>query len=252
MDRPFNSYKNIGLFLGIFVLGLIYSPCIARAQDEPSTEAPITKKKSSKGKSKKKSKKKKPAAELEKPVAERPAEEHKTFEVLLNAGLAPNPLLGVGGTVGFFLGDGSSAIEASVLASQKKFPIVAMTSTVFGARYRKSFFGIPYIAIGAGMRSLTAKWNTLSIDETEEFASGASSSSIILDSAIGGQMILGHFVLGADIIGVMYPVSKGAVKETTPAEGSYSVSDYQTQLDVFNGQNGMNLVIFRAGIGVAF
>ena len=229
----------------------LHSPEVYAA-DKPASDSSTTKKK------KKKSKKKKGAGTEE--VAPDPATPTdsgsvappKRFEILVNAGLAPNPFLGVGGTVGIFLGDGSSAIEGSLLTAQKKIDPVSFSATVFGARYRKSFFTVPYIAAGLGVKTLTAKWNTLSVDESEEFPSGGSSTSIILDLAFGGQVKFGSLVLGADAVGVMYPIVKLSKTETKPDEGVYSVNDYADQKAKFDKQNGLSLVLFRVGLGFAF
>ncbi|MCX6126684.1 MAG: hypothetical protein NTV34_18275 [Proteobacteria bacterium] len=233
--------------------GLNLSSSEVCAAEKPASDSATIKKKS-----KKRSKKKKPTGAEEVPPDPEATTEGssstppKRFEILVNAGLAPNPFLGIGGTVGIFLGDGSSAIEGSLLTAQKKIDPVSFSATVFGARYRKSFFTVPYIAAGLGLKTLTAKWNTLSVDEQAEFASGGSSTSIILDLAFGGQVKFGSLVLGADAVGVMYPIVKLSKTETKPDEGVYSVDDYAAQKEKFDKQNGLNLVLFRVGLGFAF
>ncbi len=178
------------------------------------------------------------------------ATKHKRFEVLLNLGLAPNPMLGFGSTVGYFLNP-STAIEGSFLMASGKSDVVALSSTVVGTRLRKSFGTIPYVAGGLAMRMISGKWNTLSEDESEEFVSGASSNAIALDLAVGGQFMLGSILLGADVAGIMYPVVKLSNTEQLP-EGTYSGSDYTAQKEKFDKFTGMNLILFRVVVGLAF
>jgi hypothetical protein len=243
MDRPLIVIKRILIALSLVGLVLPLTPTEVYAAEKTAPK-------------KKKKKSKKPKKGISEPVEDAPPpptpSDAKRFEVLANAGLAPNPMLGFGATLGLFMGDGSSAIEGSLLTASKKYEVVSMASTVFGARYRKSFWTVPYVAAGLGLRTLTAKWNTLSANETEELASGASSTAVVLDIAFGGQIRFGSIALGADLVGVLFPVAKLSTSETVPDEGTYSTDDYATQKAVFDKQNGMNLVLFKVGIGFAF
>lgn len=241
-----SQIRMIVLAVSLVFTGVTVAPHNAIASEKTTTKKTVKKKK-----------KKKKAAE--KTVTEEataiPPEEtpssSKTIEILANVGLAPSPFLAAGGTIGLFLGSGDMAVEGTFMMGQAKDDPVSMASTVVTARFRKSFFGIPYVAAGLGMRSLTAKWNTLSVDETEEFPSGITSTALIAELALGAQFSLGSFLIGADLVGVMYPVSKMSKSETIP-EGSYSETDYAEQKEKFEAKEGMNLILGRVGIGLAF
>lgn len=260
MERLAVITRKSVLFLTVFCLGCagtFVAP--AQAQDE-ATDEPVVKKKKKNKKKVKRKKRKKPvvtdetatdvAAEDPSAVPSAPADA-KSFEILANAGLAPQPLLGVGATVGMFVGTGHSAIEASFLASSGKVDPVSLSSTFFGVRYRQGLGSIPYIAGGLGLKTLTAKWNTLNVAQTEEFPSGASSTSLVLDLAVGAQFRFGAFAIGADAVGVMYPVTKLSKKETLP-EGTFDQADYDAQREKFDKNDGMSLILGRVGIGFVF
>lgn len=237
MKRQLQKYRPY--FMWLLLL------CFAGPMTFKATAEAAPKKKSSS----KTKRKKRPAkdATIEAASVEKP----KSFEVLVNAGMAPQPFIGFGGTAGMFLGDGSSAIETTLLMASGKIDPISVSQIVIGARYRKNIGSIPYVAAGLGLRSLAGKWYTLDTTGTDQFESGASSSSVVLDIAAGGQLRFGSIVLGADAVGIMYPIFKLSNKETLP-EGTYDEEDYKTQKAKFDKQNGMGLVLFKVGVGFVF
>ncbi len=234
---------------------------VAMAQDE--SVAPKKKKK----KRKKKKKKKKGISEEVAPTesteesasgeagpestTKRQKNNSKSFELLLNAGLTPMPMVGFGGTLGFFMGDGSHAIELGGTFGKKTDEFVNLGVMHAGVRYRKSFFSIPYVAVGLGFRSASAAWNNLgSLDgEPAELKTGLVSAGPAAEVAIGAQFILGSVAIGADIAAAVIPL--GAKVKETRAEGDYDEEDYTLQAEKFNKYKGMNLMIMKVGIGLA-
>lgn len=242
------------------LLGSGTSSGVAIAQDE--SVAPTKKKK----KRKKKKKKKKGISEEVSPTetgesasgeagaatkTKGPKSKSKSFELLLNAGLTPTPMVGFGGTMGFFMGDGSHAIELGGTYGKKTDEFVNIGVLHAGVRYRKSFFSIPYVALGLGYRSASAAWNNLgSLDgEPVELKTGLVSAGPAAEVAIGAQFILGSVAIGADIAAAVIPL--GAKVKETRAEGEYDEEDYALQAEKFNKYKGMNLMIMKVGIGLA-
>jgi hypothetical protein len=248
--QPQFIYLFAALFF--FSAGTLGATSRAQAQDESTSSETTTAPKKKKLKKKKKKKKSVPAADAtEEGVASspKPATDKKTFELLLNAGLAPSPMLGVGGTAGLFVGGGRSAIELSGTYGKKTEDVVSIGVMYTGVRYRQSIFGAPYVAAGLGYRSVSAVWNNLSADESEELKTTSTSTSIAIELAGGAQFHLGSFAIGADVVGVIFPVSK-SVKDTLP-EAAYSQTDYDTQYAHFQKYNGLSLVVMKVGIGLA-
>lgn len=176
----------------------------------------------------------------------------KKWEVLLNAGLEPSPFIGLGGTVGRYL-KSDLALEAFFSRSSGKVEPVAITIMNAGVRVRKNFGKIPYVAGGLGMSMASGSWFTLAPAPAEDqYASSATSNAITLNLAAGAQMHFGSFVLGADAVGVVFPVVKMGVKDTPPTE-TYDEDDYKEQKAKFSKvAGGMGLVLLKVGIGFAF
>lgn len=240
----------------IALLGMATSAPLEAATKSPfRSSSKTTAKKGKKSKKLSKKRKKKPKAdEKATTVTERPLEDKSkdpSFEMLLNVGLAPSPLLGFGGTLGYFL-QPDLALELSFLTASGKVEPVAISAMVAGTRIRKSFGSIPYIAGGLAMRTVTAKWYTLSDGEADdEYETSSSATSIVLDAAVGAQFKLGSILLGADVGGIMYPAFKVSKTDKIPEE-AYNVDDYAEQKAKFDKFNGMNLILFKVGVGIAF
>lgn len=177
----------------------------------------------------------------------------KKWEILLNAGMEPSPFIGIGGTVGRYL-NSDLAIEGFFSRSTGKVEPVAITIMNAGVRVRKNFGKIPYVAGGLGMSMATGTWYTLSPVGTtaEDLPSSSTSNAITLNLAAGGQMHFGSFVLGADAVGVIFPVMKMGVKDTPPTD-AYDEDDFNDQKAKFSKvAGGMGLVLLKVGIGFAF
>ncbi|MCX6119455.1 MAG: hypothetical protein NT027_18105 [Proteobacteria bacterium] len=252
MEGNKNVFRIFSLIFGFMIGGtLLFSEDCYAAKKKPSKQKIEKKAKPGKSPVKGKPSENSSPATTDFASDKKPeAAPYKKLGALINVGLAPNPLLGFGATVSYYLNP-TMAVEGSFLTASGKIEPVAVSATVFGARVKKVFGTIPYVGAGLAMRSVASKWNTLSEAGDEEFESGASSNAIALDLAVGGQFRLGSILLGADVVGIMFPLLKMSNTEQVP-EGTYSQSDFDEQKGKFEKINGMNMILFKVGIGIAF
>ena len=175
----------------------------------------------------------------------------KKWEVLLNAGMEPSPLIGIGATVGRYIKP-DLAIEGFFSRATGKVEPVAITVMNIGARARKNFGKIPYVAGGLGMSMASGSWFTYNQGQTDELASSSSENAITLNLGAGAQMQFGSFLVGADAVGIIFPVMKMGVKDTPPGD-AYDEDDFNEQKAKFSKvAGGMGLVLLKIGIGMAF
>jgi hypothetical protein len=174
-------------------------------------------------------------------------------QLLGNAGLSPSPMLGIGGTFGM-IKDNGSGIEATLLMSSGKVDkIVAAQITHIGGRYRKGLTKSLYGAGGAGFRMASGKWNVLNQTADAEYPAGASLNAVTLDGAIGAQFKMGSILIGADALGISFPLFKMGVKKTAPSEEDYDTADADTQQAKFDkAAAGMIITIAKVGVGIEF
>ena len=110
-----------------------------------------------------------------------------------------------------------------------------------------------YIAAGGGFRMASGKWFVLNNDESAEYNAGASLNAVTLDAAAGAQIKFGSILVGADLLGISFPVFKLGVKKTLPSESDYNEDDANTQQGKFDKvAAGMTLTLFKAGVGMMF
>lgn len=229
---------------------MIVFALVCLSQTRPSYAA--SSKKTTKSSDKKKSEKKKSFEKEEVPLDEKKeAKDTKKWQVLFNAGMEPSPLIGIGATIGKKLSP-SLALEGFFSRASGKVEPVAITVMNGGVRARKSFGNIPYVAAGLGVQMATGSWFTYNETQTDELATTSAANAITLNLAAGGQLRFGSFVLGADAVGIIFPVAKMGVKDTPPTD-PYDQADFDEQKAKFTKvAGGMGLVIFKVGIGLAF
>jgi hypothetical protein len=211
-------------------------------------------------KKKKKKKKKKteevPAEEAStdgsaKTEAEPAVSDYKKVKLLANVGLLPNSLFGFGATAGFNFSH-DFGIEGLFSTASKQIDPVVVSVTSFGFRAHKNFGSIPYVAGGMSMRMLDGSWNTVNKTKRAEYESSYKSTALTLDLAAGAEFKLGAIVIGADLVGIMFPVTKLSSTEGVPEKSDYDTGDYDEQKAKVTAYDGMNLMLVRLGIGIAF
>lgn len=213
--------------------------------------------KKNKLKKKKKTEKKKDAAKAtagaETPMEGESAGTGKSKKELLgNLGLSPSPLVGFGFTAGSLNSTGSGP-ELGFTYSSGKSGTIGAKVTHLGARYRIGALKIGYLAGGVGFRMASGNWFVLNQTQDNEYKAGASLNAVTFDGAVGAQMRLGSILIGADLVGFSYPIFKMGVKKTIPTEEDYDTADADSQQAKFDKLGaGLNLTLFKAGVGLMF
>lgn len=249
------SVKSL-LVVTAFTSGLcltsISSPSFGADSKDKSTSSKGSKKKTPKKDNEKvKDKKSFEKEDSKGKESEKSAGPDKKWELLLNAGLDPQPLLGVGATFGRNLKPGL-ALEVFASRASGKIEPVAVNVLSVGTRIRKSFLGkIPYVAGGLGFSMASGSWYTYNFDQTDELPSTSSSNALTLNLALGAQMQFGSFLVGADLAGIVFPIVKMGVKDGAPSD-PYDENDFAEQKAKFNKLTGMTMVLCKVGIGFAF
>ncbi len=246
------SYGIFGWILASTIALMSLTSVTYGADDsEPGAEKTVVKKKKKK---KKKNKKTSDGLKEEsgEPVATGDqALNQRKWQVLLNVGLDPSPFIGFGGTIGRSLSP-STALEFYASHSSGKVEPVAITITSVGGRLRKSFGKIPYVAGGLGFRMASGSWFTYNEAQDDELATTSAVNAITLDLAVGGQIQFGAFVVGADLAGIAFPMTKIGAKDTPPTD-AYDQADFDEQKAKFSKTaGGMGLILCKLGIGFSF
>jgi hypothetical protein len=166
--------------------------------------------------------------------------------------LAPIPLLSVG-VSGAMLAPNGSGLEADFSLGSGKKGAVAANIIHLGARYRKPIMKLIYVAGGGGLRMASGAWNVLSVsDPTAQYPVKTSFNAITLDGAVGGQTNFGSIILGADLLGISFPLFKLGVKKPV-LDPDADTSDANTQQGAFDKlAGGMTLTLLKVGVGIAF
>jgi hypothetical protein len=171
--------------------------------------------------------------------------------ILGNAGLAPQPLIGIGGTFGLVRPNGSILEATATMASGKK-GFIATRIIHLGARYRLPLFKIGYYAGGVGFRMASGAWNVLSTSASE-YPTSSSLNAVTLDGAVGAQTKFGSIIVSADALGISFPLFKLGVKKSALQETDVDLDDEKKQQDSFDAlAAGMNLTIAKVGVGINF
>jgi hypothetical protein len=171
--------------------------------------------------------------------------------LLGQAGLAPQPLIGVGGTFGWVKPNGTVFETGATMASGKK-GFIAARIIHLGARYRFPVFKMGYYAGGLGFRMASGAWNVLSTSGSE-YPTTSSLNAVTLDGAIGAQTKFGSIIVAADVVGISFPVFKLGVKKSALQEDDVDLEDEKSQQDSFDAMAaGLNLTIAKVGIGINF
>ena len=238
-----------------FVTRLILSVSIATATLSANSYAAEGKKSSAKIKSGKKTKKPKPS--MTEP-------EGATDDGSVTSGsgaakkkqilgtLAPFPILTMG-VSGAMLAPNGSGLEADFSLGSGKKGAVAASIIHMGARYRKPIMKLIYVAGGGGLRMASGAWNVLSAnDPTVQYPVKTSFNAITLDGAVGGQTNFGNIIVGADLLGISFPLFKLGVKKPAldPDADTSDASIQQGAFDKLAG--GMTLTLLKVGVGIAF
>lgn len=169
--------------------------------------------------------------------------------ILGNAGLAPQPLIGIGGTFGLIRPNGTIMEGTATMASGKK-GFIAARIIHLGARYRFPLFKIGYYAGGVGFRMASGAWNVLSTSGSE-YPTSSSLNAVTLDGAVGAQTKFGSFIVTADALGISFPLFKLGVKKSAIQESDVDLDDEQKQQASFDAlAAGMNLTIAKIGVGI--
>ena len=175
----------------------------------------------------------------------------KSKFIVGHAGLSPQPFIGFGGAAGIVRASGS-VLEGSVTISSGKKGFVAARIIHAGARYRMPVFKIGYVAGGLGFRMASGAFNVLSLGGSE-YESGSSLNAVTLDSAAGAQTKFGSIILGADVIGVSFPLFKLGVKKSALQESDVDLDDEKKQQAIFDGvAAGLQLTLLKVGVGISF
>jgi len=166
--------------------------------------------------------------------------------------LEPIPLLSVGVSAAMLAPNGSG-LEADFSLGSGKKGAVAASIIHLGARYRKPIMKLIYVAGGGGLRMASGAWNVLSVsDPTAQFPVKTSFNAVTLDGAVGGQMSFGSIILGADLLGISFPLFKLGVKKPV-LDPDANTSDANTQQGAFDKlAGGMTLTLLKVGVGIAF
>jgi hypothetical protein len=238
---------------------LIVVTALALPYQQPLLAAPDVAKKRSTGSKNSKSKKTKKNRKTPLTPLSQPESSDASFslapgskQLTANVGLSPMPLIGAGATFGSLSARGSGMEFMVFLASGRSTTIAAQVSHV-GARMRLPFGRFFYGAGGAGFRMAKGSWYVLNQTADAEYQAGSSLNAVTLDGAVGGQMKFGSLIVGADLVGVSYPVLKIGVKTKKPAEEDYDPDDADAQQAKFNKlAGGLTLTVAKVGIGFAF
>jgi len=243
-----------------FVTRLILSVSIATTTLSANSYAAEAKKSSAKIKSGKKTKKPKPSTpepeaasdDGSAPSSGAASGSGTTKKKQILGTLAPIPLLSVG-VSGAMLTPNGSGLEADFSLGSGKKGAVAASIIHMGARYRKPIMKLIYVAGGGGLRMASGAWNVLSVsDPTAQYPVKTSFNAITLDGAVGGQTNFGNIIVGADLLGISFPLFKLGVKK--PAlDPDADTSDASTQQGAFDKlAGGMTLTLLKVGVGIAF
>lgn len=243
---------------GLIVLGLLFGlSTIERplmAASKPSANAVKTTKKHKKKKDPEVTSPEDPPAAGGEAAAAGGEEKGKGTrkEILGNVGLSPNPLMAFGVTGGLIKPD-NSGLEGDFTYASGKSGTIAAKVTHIGGRYRKPIMKIGYVAGGAGLRMVTGSWSVLSLDGQNEYPAGSSFNAITLDGAVGGMMQFGSLLVGADLLGISFPLFKMGAK-TTAADGpDVDSEDEAAQKANFNKlAGGMTMTLLKVGVGIYF
>jgi hypothetical protein len=237
---------------GYLVLALLFSfttyefPAMAAGKSsDSSVKAPKKRKKV------KESVSKEPVAGAEDSAAGADAKTKESrTEVLGN--LSPSPLMAFGVTVGKIKGD-NSGLEGDFTYASGNSGTVGIKMTHIGGRYRKPIMKIGYVAGGAGLRMASGSWTVLNTDGSNEYPAGSSYNAITLDGAVGGIMQFGSILVGADLLGISFPLFKMGAKSTEPDAPDVDTADADNQKAAFNkAAGGMTMTLLKFGVGIYF
>lgn len=171
--------------------------------------------------------------------------------MLGHAGLSPQPFIGFGAAAGLVRANGS-VLEGSLTISSGKKEFVAARIIHAGARYRMPVFKLGYVGGGLGFRMASGAWNVLSLGGSE-YETGSSLNAVTLDGAAGAQTKFGSIIVGADLIGVSFPLFKLGVKKSALQESDVDLDDEKKQQATFDSvAAGLQLTILKVGVGISF
>jgi hypothetical protein len=173
-------------------------------------------------------------------------------EVLGNLGLSPSPLIAFGVTAGKIKAD-NSGLEGDFTYASGTSNTIAAKVTHIGGRYRKPIMKIGYVAGGAGLRMVSGSWSVLSLDGQNEYPASSSFNAVTLDGAVGGIMQFGSILVGADLLGISFPLFKLGAKTTEPDATDFDAADADAQKAKFNKlAGGMTMTLLKVGVGIYF
>lgn len=242
----FSGMKAVIFLIATCLVSAIFplESSFAAAKKSPSKSA--AQKKKAKGKSEKS------GGATSVPASGKAKSSGSRIEVLANLGLSPSPLLGFGGTFGMIKDDGGG-LETTLTIASGKSGTISASVTHIGARYRIGLIKVGYIGAGAGFRMASGKWFVLNADESAEYEAGSSLNAVTIDGAAGAQFKFGSIIIGADIVGISFPIFKMGVKKTVPSESDYSETDANAQQGKFDKlAAGMSLTLAKVGVGMMF
>ena len=243
MRRPLNFV--LGISVGIAL-------SLASLPDRALAEGTTKSTRSTKSTKSKKKKKKSKMPDVAETTAAEPETEKNHKIVMGSLGLTPSPLVGFGGSVASLKSSGSG-LEATFTYASGKSGTIAAQVTHIGGRYRMGLGKMFYGAGGTGLRMAKGNWLVLNQTADAEYAAGSSLNAVTLDGAIGGQVKFGSIVIGADVLGISFPLFKMGVKKTVPAEEDYDTADADAQQAKFNKlAAGMTLTLMKVGLGIQF
>ena len=191
----------------------------------------------------------------------------RSFELLGNVGFTPTQKTAEGGdtfpsppipapVLGATAGYGSldnQMMEIPLTYSSGNVGSIALTVTTVGGRLKVAMGKYFYAAGGGDLRMATGKYNVLTANSASESLAGATSNAIALTAACGFQKIFGSIIVGADMLGLSYPLYKFGVTETLPADGNYDAADAANQKVLFDkAGGGLTVTILKVGVGTTF